>query len=334
MRWRGRQQPAAPTAKRMGAMQNYVMHCDVRSWRASGVMFDKKHCDRRSNNDWQDSLLVLVDEYLVDFLLKDKGVVEHCLRSCPIDKFRRWNWRLFLRDRGAKASGLTEGIHASAQVEFRSQLGANVRCPKIVTMNFVQDTLPNVISRPLLEPYRYNHTSRQGFPSTRHEQTVLQHNDDERQLTSCPFMPCVGEWWWLIGKSNAGRKMCAVTDESISTLKSPDCSQSSSSPILLLVQRNHSNLPSLPPFFFWKYLLSLSLSLSLSLCLSVSSPLHFFFYSSVPGVPHRKHTNIYLFSFTRIAWSSFCCFFFVKESGWIFLSLTPALHSFHNKTNL
>ena len=66
----------------MGAMQNYVMHCDVRSWRASGVMFDKTHCERRSNNDWQDSLLVLVDEYLVDFLFKDKGVVEHCLRSC------------------------------------------------------------------------------------------------------------------------------------------------------------------------------------------------------------------------------------------------------------
>ena len=35
----------------MGAMQNYVMHCDVRSWRASGVIFDKTHCDQRSNND-------------------------------------------------------------------------------------------------------------------------------------------------------------------------------------------------------------------------------------------------------------------------------------------
>ena len=46
-------------------------------------MFDKTHCDRRSNNDWQDPLLVLVDEYLVDFLLKDDGVVEYCLRSCP-----------------------------------------------------------------------------------------------------------------------------------------------------------------------------------------------------------------------------------------------------------
>ena len=67
----------------MGAMQNYVMLCDVRSWRASGVMFDKTHCDRHSNNDWQDPLLVLVDEYLVDFLLKDDSVVEHCLRSCP-----------------------------------------------------------------------------------------------------------------------------------------------------------------------------------------------------------------------------------------------------------
>ena len=72
-------------AIKMGAMQNYVMHCDVRSWRASGVMFDKTHCDRRSNNDWQESLLFLVDEYLaiVGFLLKDKGVVEHCLRSYP-----------------------------------------------------------------------------------------------------------------------------------------------------------------------------------------------------------------------------------------------------------
>ena len=50
----------------MGAMQNYVMRCDVRSWRASGVMFDKTYCDRRSNNDQQDSLLVLVDEYLVE----------------------------------------------------------------------------------------------------------------------------------------------------------------------------------------------------------------------------------------------------------------------------
>ena len=72
------------TKSSMGAMQNYVMHCDVRSWRASGVMFDKTPpSDRHSNNDWQDSLLVLDDEYLVDFLLKDNGVVEHCLRSCP-----------------------------------------------------------------------------------------------------------------------------------------------------------------------------------------------------------------------------------------------------------
>ena len=66
-----------------GAMQKYVIDCDVRSWRASGVMFDKTHCDRCSNNDWLDPLLVVVDEYLVDFVLKDKGVVEQCLRSCP-----------------------------------------------------------------------------------------------------------------------------------------------------------------------------------------------------------------------------------------------------------
>ena len=44
-------------------------------------MFDKTHCERCSNTDWQDPLLVLSDEYLVDFLLKDKGVVEHCFRS-------------------------------------------------------------------------------------------------------------------------------------------------------------------------------------------------------------------------------------------------------------
>ena len=56
-----------------------------------------------------------------------------------------WTWRLLLRDRGAKASGLTEGVRATAQVEFCSQLGANVRCPKIVTMSFVKETLPNLI---------------------------------------------------------------------------------------------------------------------------------------------------------------------------------------------
>ena len=73
-----------------------------------------------------------------------------------------------------------KGYSASAQVEFCSQLGANVRCPKIVTMSFVKETFPNLIIRPLLDPYRYKHTSRQGFPLTRQEQAVLQHNDDER----------------------------------------------------------------------------------------------------------------------------------------------------------
>ena len=163
---------------RATSMQNYVLHFDVRSWRAPGVMFDKTHFDRRSNNDWQDSLLVLVDKYLVEFLFKDKDVVEHALRSCPrqvqevelgafSSKFICLNFVfsvylfmpfhvvdvlivffcctfcsfLFLylllqknRNRGAKASRLTKGIRASAQVEFRSQPGANVSCPR----NFVQ----------------------------------------------------------------------------------------------------------------------------------------------------------------------------------------------------
>ena len=232
----------------MGAMQNYVMHCDVRSWRASGVMFDKTHCDRRSNNDWQDPLLVLVDEYLVDFLLKDKGVVERCLRSCPGQVQEVELGGLLLRDRGAKASGLTEGIRASAQVEFCFQPGANVCSPEIVTMNFVQETLPNLIIRPLLLVTR--------VPSPWNVQTVA----------------CL-------------------------------------SPSFLPVQRNHSNLP-LPPFFF----LEVS-SLSLSLLPSTS-----FFIPQCQGF-HTENTsnnkdksgcpNIYLFSFTRIAWSSFFCWFFL-----------------------
>ena len=121
----------------------------------------------------------MVDEYLVGFLLKDDIVVDYCLRSCPrqvqeveLETFTSRSW--------SKASGLTEGIRASAQVEFCSRLGANVRCPKIVTMSFVKETLSNLIIRPLLDPYRYKHTRRQGFSLTRHEQAVLQHNDDER----------------------------------------------------------------------------------------------------------------------------------------------------------
>ena len=143
-----------------------------------------------------------------------------------LDKFRMWNWRLLLRDRGAKASGLTEGIRSSAQVEFCSQLGANVRCPKIVTMSFVKETLPNLIIRPLLHPYRYKYTSRQGFPLTRHEQAVLQHNDlicfdliwfiefaerpepytklyrivcftwDDKRLRRCEGVHWAGTGWW------------------------------------------------------------------------------------------------------------------------------------------
>ena len=55
-------------------------------------MFDKTHCDRRSNNYWQDPLLFLVDEYLVDFLLKDDSysVVEHCLRARNREEKAQW----------------------------------------------------------------------------------------------------------------------------------------------------------------------------------------------------------------------------------------------------
>ena len=69
------------------------------------------------------------------FFLKVKGVMEHALLSCPrqVQKVELD----FHRDRGAKASGLTEGTRASAQVEFFFQLRANVRCTEIVTMNFV-----------------------------------------------------------------------------------------------------------------------------------------------------------------------------------------------------
>ena len=59
-------------------------------------------------------------------------------------------------------------------------------------MSFVKETLPNLIIRPLLDPYRYKHTSRQGFPLTRHEQAVLQHNDDERQHFCVPS--CLALW--------------------------------------------------------------------------------------------------------------------------------------------
>ena len=152
-------------------------------------------------------------------------------------------------------------------------------------MNFVQDTLPNLISRAPLEPYRYKHTSRQGFPRVDASWTSSS-AAPWRWTTahiSCPFMPCIGEWWWLIGKSGEGRKMGAAIDESISTLKSPDCNLSFS--YLPPGAKNHSNLPSPPPFFFfffWKYLLSLS----------VSSPLHFFFIPQCQGF-HTENTPIF-----------------------------------------
>ena len=146
-------------------------------------------------------------------------------------------------------------------------------------MSFVKETLPNFMIRPPLDPYRYKHTSRQGFhldaswtssPAAQWRWTIAH--------ISCPFMPCIGEWWWLIGKSSEGRKLCAAIDESISTLKCPDCSLSFS--YLLSGAKKSFKLAFTPPppFFFWKYLLSLT----------VSSPFHFFFYSSVPRLPHRK----------------------------------------------
>ena len=55
-------------------------------------------------------------------------------------------------------------------------------------MSFVKETLRNLIIRRLLDPYRYKHTSRQGFPLTRHEQAILQHNDDERYIDSSHFV--------------------------------------------------------------------------------------------------------------------------------------------------
>ena len=131
-------------------------------------------------------------------------------------------------------------------------------------MSFVKEALPNLFIRPLLDPYRYKHTSCQGFPSTRHEQAVLQHNeqhnDDEQQVTfRQPFMPCIGEWWWLIGKSSERSKMSAASDESISTLKCPDCSLSFS--YLPSCAKKPFNLAFTPPPLFFGSIFSLSLSL-------------------------------------------------------------------------
>ena len=146
--------------------------------------------------------------------------------------------------------------------------------------------MPNVISRPLLEPYRYKHTSRQGFPSTRHacEQVVLQHNEDERQLTfrvpSCLALGSGGDLWESLVKE----RLCAATDRSISTLKSPNCSLSFS--YLPSGAKKSFKLAFTPPPFFWKYLLSLSFLPSTSF---------FLFYSSVPRLPHRKHKYLPVF---------------------------------------
>ena len=202
----------------MGAMQNYVMHCDVRSWRASGVMFDKMHSDRRSNNDWQDPLLVLVDEYLVDFLLKDKGVVEHCLRSCPgqVQEVERETFTSRSWSKGEWTDGKDTCV-CSGGVLFSA--GSKGPLSRECDHELRPGDLTNLIIRPLLLVTRVS--------SPWNVQTVV----------------CL-------------------------------------SPNFLPVQRIHSNLPLLPPFFFWSIF-------SFSLSLLPSS----FFYSSVPRLPHscRKH---------------------------------------------
>ena len=121
------------------------MHGGVRSWRSSGVMIDKTHCDRRSNHDWQDYLLALVDEYLVGFLLKYKVVVEYVLS-------RKFPWTSSGGGTGdflSRSWSKGEWTDGKNTLEFCSQLGANDRFRKIMTRNFVQVTLKNLIIRQL-----------------------------------------------------------------------------------------------------------------------------------------------------------------------------------------
>ena len=182
----------------MGVMQNYVMHCDVRSWQPSGLMCDTTHCNQHSNNDWQDSLVVFVDEYLVDSLLKAK-VYWDTLSEIALDKFMRWNWRLFLRDRGAKASGLTEGIRSYAQVEFCSQLGKK----RPLSQDCGHEHSPGDLAEPhrwtairaihvqAHQPSRFPlYASWTSGPAAQWRWTIAH--------ISRPFMLCIGKWWWLI----------------------------------------------------------------------------------------------------------------------------------------
>ena len=104
-------------------------------------------------------------------------------------------------------------------------------------------------------------------------------------------------------------KCALLVDESISTLKCPDCSLSFSY-LLSGAKKSFKLAFTPPPPFIFLEVSSLSLSLSLSL----SSPFHFFFIPQCQGF-HTENTSkqIFivpgLFSFTRITWSSFCCFF-------------------------
>ena len=144
-------------------------------------------------------------------------------------------------------------------------------------MSFVKETLPNLIIRPLLDPYRYKHTRRQGFPLMRHEQAVLQHNDDERWLTF-PVPSCLALWsGGDLSESLVKEGKCVLLVTRVSppwNVQTVVCL----SPIFFLVQRNHSNLPLLPPFFFEVSSLSLY------------SPFHFFFIPQCQGF-HTENTS-------------------------------------------
>ena len=81
--------------------------------------------------------------------------------------------------------------------------------------------------------------------------------------------------------------MCAATDDSISNLKSPDCSLSFS--YLPSWVKKSFKLAGLhpPPFFFWKYLLSLCL---------FSPPLLFsFLFLSAKGSTQKTHNYLPVF---------------------------------------
>ena len=85
------------------------------------------------------------------------------------DKFRRWNWRLFLRDRGAKASGLTEGIPCVCSGRVLFSAGSK----RPLSQDCDHELRPcrtSSLDRYWSHTGTDKHTSRRSFPSTRHEQ--------------------------------------------------------------------------------------------------------------------------------------------------------------------